>query len=110
MSVETDGVATTTDAGEKAINKAQSASRRFICAILLTLPRLGARDAPFECSCQLDHECLIGPSAIAPYGFARRRHRSTQPEIFPHPVGADIGGIDIAHRVSRNTGRRSAGP
>jgi hypothetical protein len=24
-------------------------------------------------------------------------------------VGADIGGIDIAHRVSRNTGRRSAG-
>jgi hypothetical protein len=25
-------------------------------------------------------------------------------------VGADIGGIDIAHRVSRDTGRRSAGP
>jgi hypothetical protein len=25
-------------------------------------------------------------------------------------VGADIGGIDIAHRVSRNTGSRSAGP
>ena len=24
-------------------------------------------------------------------------------------MGADIGGIDIAHRVSRNTGRRSAG-
>ena len=32
-----------------------------------------------------------------------------QPEVFPHPVGADIGGIDIAHCVSHNTGRRSAG-
>jgi hypothetical protein len=35
--------------------------------------------------------------------------RSTQPDVFPHPVGADIGCIDIAHRVSRNTGRRRAG-
>src|ERR1700704_6837503 len=44
------------------------------------------------------------------YAVDPRGRRSTQPEVFPHPVGADIGGIDIAHRVSRNTGRRSAGP
>jgi hypothetical protein len=31
-------------------------------------------------------------------------------DVFPHLMGADIGGIDIAHRVSRNTGRRSTRP
>jgi len=34
---------------------------------------------------------------------------SLQPEVFPHPVDTDIGGIDVAHRVSRNAGRRIAG-
>src|SRR5215510_14347286 len=33
---------------------------------------------------------------------------SAQPDVFPHLMGADIGGIDIAHRISRNTGCRSA--
>src|SRR5437588_6396673 len=33
---------------------------------------------------------------------------STLQEVFPHLMGADIGGIDVAHRVSRNTGCRSA--
>ena len=31
-------------------------------------------------------------------------------DVFPHLMGTDIGGIDIAHRVSRNTGCRSARP
>jgi hypothetical protein len=29
---------------------------------------------------------------------------STLQDVFPHLMGADIGGIDVAHRVSRNTG------
>ena len=30
----------------------------------------------------------------------RRFNRSTQPDVFPHPMGIDIGRIDIAHRVA----------
>src|SRR3954451_11689023 len=33
---------------------------------------------------------------------------STLQEILSHLMGANIGGIDVAHRVSRNTGCRSA--
>ena len=39
----------------------------------------------------------------------RKSTSSMLQDVFPHLMGADIGGIDIAHRVSRNTGRRSAG-
>src|SRR5262245_6729535 len=33
---------------------------------------------------------------------------STLQDVFPYFMGADIGGIDIAHRVRRNTGCRCA--
>ena len=46
--------------------------------------------------------------AVSLHGFAGTPSLNAAAGI-PHPVGADIGGIDIAHRVSRNTGRRSAG-
>src|SRR5437588_11912751 len=41
MRVETEGVAAATDAGKRGINKAPRASRRFIGAVLLFVPRHG---------------------------------------------------------------------
>src|SRR5215510_12605225 len=49
---------------------------------------------------------IAGVAGIS--GLEMGQASSTLQDVFPYLMGADIGGIDIAHRVRRNTGCRCA--
>src|SRR6516165_8532483 len=89
MRVETEGVAAATDAGKRGINKAPRASRRFIGAILLLLPRHGP-----ETSVQI---VSSGPRVPCSQILARP-HRGDESKSWLQ--GVSVGALDRSSRCA----------